>query len=63
MIGVQDGSPSAMVGLQKDDIVLSLNGEKIHTTRDLQRVAGQNPYVWRLQIDRGGQVVTSVIGG
>ncbi len=63
VIGVQDGSPSAMVGLQKDDIVLSLNGEKIHTTRDLQRVAGQNPYVWRLQIDRGGQVVTSVIGG
>jgi Do/DeqQ family serine protease len=63
VIGVQDDSAAALFGLQKGDIVLSLNGERIHTTRDLQRVAAQNPYVWRIQINRGGQVITSVVGG
>ncbi len=63
VIAVQDDSPAALVGLQKGDIALALNGEKIHTTRDLQRAAGESPYVWRLQINRGGQVITSVIGG
>ena len=63
VIGIEDNSPAAMVGFQKGDIVLSLNGEKIGTTRDLERAAGGHPYVWRLQINRGGQVITSVIGG
>ncbi|MCI4680091.1 DegQ family serine endoprotease [Rhodoblastus acidophilus] len=63
VIGVADDTPASVVGVQKGDIVLSLNGEKIHNTRDLQRVAGGNPYVWKLQINRDGQVITSVIGG
>ncbi|WP_298427974.1 DegQ family serine endoprotease [Rhodoblastus sp.] len=63
VIGVDDNTAAAMVGFQKGDIVLSLNGEKIQTTRDLERVAAERPYVWKLQINRGGQVITSVIGG
>jgi Do/DeqQ family serine protease len=63
VIGVQEGSPAAMVGVQNGDVVLSLNGEKIHTTRDLERAAAASPYVWRLQINRSGQVISSVIGG
>uniref|UniRef100_UPI003FD74EC1 Do family serine endopeptidase n=1 Tax=Rhodoblastus sp. TaxID=1962975 RepID=UPI003FD74EC1 len=63
VIAVQDESPAALLGLQKGDVVLSLNGEKMGATRDLQRVAAQNPYVWRIQINRGGQTITSVVGG
>ncbi len=63
VIDAEEGSPAAMVGFQKGDVVLSLNGEKIATTHDLERVAAQRPYVWKLTINRGGQVITSVIGG
>ena len=38
--------------------MLTLNGEKIQTTRDLERIAGQRPYLWKLTINRGGQVIT-----
>jgi len=63
VIDTEEGSAAAMVGFQKGDVVVSLNGEKIATTRDLERAAAQRPYVWKLTINRGGQVITSVIGG
>jgi len=63
VIEVEEGANAAVVGLQKGDIVAGVNDTKIATTRDLERVAAQRPYVWKLQINRGGQVITSVIGG
>jgi Do/DeqQ family serine protease len=63
VIGVEENTAAAMVGFQKGDVLLSLNGEKIQSTHDVERIAGQRPYVWKLQINRGGQVITSVIGG
>jgi Do/DeqQ family serine protease len=63
VIETEEGSNAAMVGFQKGDVVVSLNGEKIATTRDLLRATGQKPYVWKLTISRGGQVITSVFGG
>jgi Do/DeqQ family serine protease len=63
VVEVEEGGAASMVGFQKGDVVLSLNGEKVGATRDLQRLCGQHPYVWKLSISRGGQVITSVIGG
>ncbi|MCW2273905.1 Do family serine endopeptidase [Rhodoblastus acidophilus] len=63
VVNVEDNTPAATVGFQKGDIVLTVNGAKIAGTRDLDRAASQRPYVWRLTINRGGQVITSVIGG
>ncbi len=63
VIATEEGSNAAMVGFQKGDVVVSLNGEKIATTRDLERAAAQKPYVWKLTINRGGQLITSVFGG
>ncbi|MCW2282830.1 Do/DeqQ family serine protease [Rhodoblastus acidophilus] len=63
VVNVEDNTPAAAVGFQKGDVVLTVNGAKIAATRDLDRAASQNPYVWRLTINRGGQVITSVIGG
>lgn len=63
VVNVEDNTPAAAVGFQKGDVVLTVNGAKIAATRDLDRAANQNPYVWRLTINRGGQVITSVIGG
>ncbi|MBB4196585.1 serine protease [Rhodoblastus sphagnicola] len=63
VVDVEDNSPAAVVGFKKGDIIVSVNGGKIAATRDLDRAAAQQPYVWRLTINRGGQVITSVIGG
>ena len=40
MIDVEEGAAAAMVGFQKCDIILSLSGEKIGSTRDLERLCG-----------------------
>ncbi len=63
VIDVDETMAAAVVGFQKGDIVLSLSGEKVATTRDLERICGGHPYVWKLSINRGGQVITSVVGG
>jgi Do/DeqQ family serine protease len=63
VVDVDETMAAAVVGFQKGDIVLSLSGEKVTTTRDLERICGGHPYVWKLSINRGGQVITSVIGG
>jgi Do/DeqQ family serine protease len=63
VVEIEENTAAAMVGFQKGDIVLTLNGEKVQTTRDLARITGQRPYMWKLTINRGGQVITSVIGG
>jgi hypothetical protein len=62
VIDVEQGA-AAMVGFQKGDIVLSLSGEKDGSTRDLERLCGQHPYLWKLSINCCGQVINSVIGG
>ena len=63
VVDVEENSVAGMVGFQKGDIIMAVNGDKIAATRDLDRAATQKPYVWKLTINRGGQVITSVIGG
>jgi Do/DeqQ family serine protease len=60
---VSQGSTAAGVGLQKGDLVLSVNDEKIETTRDLEKAAASRPRYWKLAIGRGGEVIQSVFGG
>jgi Do/DeqQ family serine protease len=63
VVDVDETMTAAVVGFQKGDIVLSLSGEKVGSTRDLERLCAGRPYAWKLSINRGGQVITSVIGG
>jgi Do/DeqQ family serine protease len=60
---VAQGSTAAEVGLQKGDLVLSVNDEKINTTRDLEKAAAARPRYWKLAIGRGGEVIQSMFGG
>ena len=60
---VAEGSTAADVGLQKGDLVLSVNDAKIETTRDLEKAAASRPRYWKLAIGRGGEVIQSVFGG
>ena len=54
---VAPGSPSDRIGLQKGDIILSVNGNDITATRVLAAVAGSDPMFWRVAIDRNGQIL------
>jgi len=60
---VEDGSVAADVGVQKGDLILAINSAKIDTTADLANATSGKHVYWKLTINRGGQVITSVFGG
>jgi len=60
---VSPDSDAANVGLQKGDIVLAVNGVRVQSTQDLRRAAEARERYWKLSIERGGQVLTSIVGG
>ena len=59
---VAAGTPAADFGLQKGDVVLSVNGAVIHETKDLVEATAQRGRSWDLMIARGGQTIRSRIG-
>lgn len=60
---IEEGSVAERVGLQKGDILLSLNGERVASTRDFERVVRAGARTWQVSINRAGQVLTTVFGG
>lgn len=60
---IEEDSPSARVGFRKGDLIVAVNGERIATSRELERVTRERKRAWEVTISRGGQTVTSVFGG
>ena len=60
---VADGSVAQQLNLQRGDIVLVVNDQKIASTRDLVQATAARAYYWKLTLARGGQVFTTVVGG
>lgn len=60
---IEEGTNAERVGLQKGDVILTLNGDKLSTTRDVDRLVKAGAPVWQVTISRGGQVLTSVFSG
>ncbi len=60
---VAPGSPAQELNLKKGDVVVSVDGERVETSRDLERLAKSRQYLWRLVIRREGEVVTAMVGG
>ena len=60
---VAERSPAAELGLQRGDIILMVDGERIASSRDLEKLSKPRNYYWKLTISRGGQVVTTAVGG
>jgi Do/DeqQ family serine protease len=63
IINISDGSTAQRVGLRPGDIILEVNGVKIESTADLERIARQEAREWRLTISRGGQRRSVVLRG
>ncbi len=57
------GSVAANLGLRRGDVVEEVNGKKIATTRDLERVAADRAQFWDLAILRDGQIIRTEIRG
>jgi Do/DeqQ family serine protease len=51
------------LGVQPGDIVAEINGEKIDSTKNLEKLVGKGARLWRMAIKRGGQTIRTVIGG
>ncbi|MGA9599898.1 MAG: DegQ family serine endoprotease [Methylocystis sp.] len=60
---IEEGSFAQQFNLQKGDLILAVNDRKIATTRDMEQVAGSRAYYWKITFSRGGQTVTTMIGG
>jgi Do/DeqQ family serine protease len=63
ILRVRDGSLAQQLGLQRGDVIVSVNGTKISRTGDLQRAAAQTSRLWRVTLVRDGQQQSFVIGG
>jgi Do/DeqQ family serine protease len=61
--GVADGSAAQSVGFQKGDVVVSVNGQNIAKSSDLERVTDAGSRSWRITIDRGGQQISVMFSG
>ena len=60
---VEPGSAAANVGLQKGDVILAVNDAKIARTSELQRLTQTRRSWWKLTLGRGGQIITTALGG
>jgi len=51
------------VGIQPGDIIVEINGEKVDTSENLERLASKGARVWRMTIQRGDRTIRTVISG
>ena len=63
IVEIEDGSPAQSVGLQRGDMVLTVNNDKVEKTRDLEKIAKAGARAWRVTIQRGGRQISAVFGG
>jgi Do/DeqQ family serine protease len=55
---------AARVGFQKGDMILAINGQRVATSKDAERMISRNGgNYWEITVNRGGRVFTSVLGG
>ncbi len=63
IVDVDNGSYASNLGFRRGDIVLSVNGERIAKTRDLERATERPRNSWQIVIRRGGQQISAVFNG
>ncbi len=60
---VERGSVASRVGFQPGDLILAINGERVASSRDLDRFMRDGRGLWEITLNRGGRVFTTVLGG
>lgn len=63
VLETEAGSVARRIGIQPGDIVVEINGEQIETTRGLEKALSKGARVWRMSIERGGELIRTTIAG
>ena len=63
ILDVDSGSYASNLNFQRGDVIMSVNGEHIGKTRDLEQATSTPNRSWRIVIRRGGQQISAVING
>jgi S1-C subfamily serine protease len=63
IVDVDAGSYASNLGFQRGDVILSVNGERIERTGELERITNESRRSWRIVIRRGRQQITAVFNG
>ena len=59
--GVKDGSPSERLGLKRGDIIRNINGHKVESTAGAGSAVKEPSHVWRVTIERGGKLMSTMV--
>ncbi len=59
--GVERGSSAQRFGLRENDIVLSLNGQEVSSSADLERMLARGGRGWHYEIERDGQRLSQTV--
>ena len=60
---VEAGSPADQMGLRVDDLLISLNDVTMDTAKTFADTASKRTRTWQVILQRGGQVLRSIVGG
>ena len=63
IVEIADGSVAANLGFKAGDLIVSVNGERIARTQDLERATKNPKRLWRVTIQRGDQQISVVLSG
>jgi len=60
---VAANSPAANLGLVKGDVIASVDGQAVVTSKALEALSKQRQYYWPLVVVRNGERITTKVGG
>jgi Do/DeqQ family serine protease len=63
IVEVDRRSPAGRLGFRKGDVIVAVNDDRVESTRQLRELLQRGSDYWRIAVDRGGRVFTTVIGG
>jgi Do/DeqQ family serine protease len=62
IVEVGEGA-AKQLGFQRGDLILSVNGERVSSSADLERLTKEPSRLWRITISRGGRQISVMLGG
>ncbi|HZH10148.1 MAG TPA: DegQ family serine endoprotease [Microvirga sp.] len=59
---LDERSVAASIGFEKGDLIVAINGERLSSTKDAERLIDKAGGYWEITVNRGGRVFTTVLG-